>query len=238
MLRLTDIHQHIVFGIDDGARDFDHARRMLERAKKQGVGRIVCTSHITPGYTAIDAVKYSENLKMLGEYCRQNNLDIELLPGCEILYSSETPTLIENGLKPYLGASRSVLVEFLTTTTFESLCRAADALACCGCAAVFAHIERYSCLDTPEKIHTLRSVYGVKTQMNAATVISALRPFGSNLHKKLLYGDLIDVVASDAHNTTMRPCSLGDAYELIGRKISPDAADNMCVYAPENILDI
>lgn len=42
---MIDIHTHILPGIDDGARDWDESRRMLEMAYSQGIRHIVATPH-------------------------------------------------------------------------------------------------------------------------------------------------------------------------------------------------
>ena len=45
MTGMIDIHTHILPGIDDGARDWDESRRMLEMAYSQGIRHIVATPH-------------------------------------------------------------------------------------------------------------------------------------------------------------------------------------------------
>ena len=41
-----DIHSHVLYGLDDGARSLDDSVRMLELAKRTGTGTIVATSRI------------------------------------------------------------------------------------------------------------------------------------------------------------------------------------------------
>lgn len=45
MTGIIDVHTHILPGIDDGARDWDESRRMLETAYSQGIRHIVATPH-------------------------------------------------------------------------------------------------------------------------------------------------------------------------------------------------
>ncbi|HOR22980.1 MAG TPA: capsular polysaccharide biosynthesis protein, partial [Ruminococcus sp.] len=42
---LTDLHCHILPGIDDGAKDREMSLAMLDMMKEQGVGRAVATPH-------------------------------------------------------------------------------------------------------------------------------------------------------------------------------------------------
>ena len=45
MTGIIDIHTHILPGIDDGSRDWDESRRMLEAAYQQGTRCIIATPH-------------------------------------------------------------------------------------------------------------------------------------------------------------------------------------------------
>ena len=51
---MTDIHMHLIPGVDDGAEDMMMARMMLLRAREQGIHAIFCTPHS-------EAFQYSEN---------------------------------------------------------------------------------------------------------------------------------------------------------------------------------
>lgn len=55
MKRITDLHMHIVPGIDDGAQTTDEALQMLKMSEAQGITDIFCTSHNS--YTKEDGEK-------------------------------------------------------------------------------------------------------------------------------------------------------------------------------------
>ena len=42
---IIDIHSHIVYGIDDGAADYEQSLRLIGMEYEQGVRGIFCTSH-------------------------------------------------------------------------------------------------------------------------------------------------------------------------------------------------
>ena len=42
---ITDIHTHLVFGVDDGARTLDDSIAILKAEKADGVTRIIASSH-------------------------------------------------------------------------------------------------------------------------------------------------------------------------------------------------
>lgn len=47
----TDIHTHILPGIDDGSKDWEMTENMLKAAVIQGVETIIATPHNYPGRT-------------------------------------------------------------------------------------------------------------------------------------------------------------------------------------------
>ena len=47
MTGIIDMHAHILPGIDDGSRDWDESRRMLEESYRQGIRYIVANAPIS-----------------------------------------------------------------------------------------------------------------------------------------------------------------------------------------------
>ena len=45
IMRLMDIHSHILPGVDDGAKDVETAVRLLEMIKEQGITDVIATPH-------------------------------------------------------------------------------------------------------------------------------------------------------------------------------------------------
>ena len=58
-VRMIDIHSHVVFGVDDGAKTEKDTRDLLEESYRQGVRTIIATPHIRLGMfeTDIEIIK-------------------------------------------------------------------------------------------------------------------------------------------------------------------------------------
>ena len=41
----TDIHSHVLFGVDDGARGIDESMQMLKTARNEGITTVFATPH-------------------------------------------------------------------------------------------------------------------------------------------------------------------------------------------------
>lgn len=49
-MALADIHIHLLFGVDDGAKDEDEMHAILDAAYQAGTRVLCCTPHFHPGY--------------------------------------------------------------------------------------------------------------------------------------------------------------------------------------------
>ena len=45
---LIDIHSHIVFDVDDGARNLEESLKLIDMAMGQGIKKIIATPHTMP----------------------------------------------------------------------------------------------------------------------------------------------------------------------------------------------
>ena len=88
---MIDIHCHLLYGVDDGAKDKQESIEMLKRAKEQGVDAIILTPHYRHGMFPyrIDEIEY--NFSTIKEYA--NQIGIKLYLGTEYHVNSE---IVEN----------------------------------------------------------------------------------------------------------------------------------------------
>ena len=98
--RFTDIHHHILCGMDDGAKNHKMMYAMLALAAKDGVSRIVATPHVTPGVQRFDRERYRKILGEANAYCQEKGLDMTLLEGGELLYTPHTCRFLNDGEVP------------------------------------------------------------------------------------------------------------------------------------------
>ena len=63
MTGIIDIHAHILPGIDDGSRDWDESRKMLEESYRQGIRYIIATPHYSRRGLNPDIYDLSEKLR-------------------------------------------------------------------------------------------------------------------------------------------------------------------------------
>lgn len=156
-MKKVEMHCHILPGIDDGAEDMKQSLQMLHIAMEHEiVGAIV-----TPHGSARDASR--ERTEKIRKLCRifrakaeqQFDVIFPVFPGQEILYSSDTRRLLDEGKLLTLADTRYVLVEFMPEVPYSTLFAAVRELRMAGYVPILAHVERYHVLREDGRIEEL-----------------------------------------------------------------------------------
>lgn len=228
--KFTDIHHHILYGIDDGAATPQKMYEMLQKAAEDNIGRIVATPHVTPGVKRFDRDQYDRALCDARRYCDEKGLDIELYEGCEILYTSQTPNFLADGRIPTMADTDYVLVEFSPDVRFERFKEALDSLQGYGYLPIVAHVERYACLaQHPARAEKIKEEMDVYFQVNCSSIIGNKKSSMGNHRfvEKLLDWDLIDAIGSDAHSPNMRAVHMREAWQKLKKEFGAAYANEL-----------
>lgn len=223
----TDIHQHFLYGIDDGPETFRDMARMLDAAVADGVARIVATPHITPGLRRFDREAYYASLRTAMAYCQAKQLPLDIYEGAEIYYTPMACDMLAKGRVPTLAGTPYVLVEFAPRTSYREMERALKRLMDYGYKPVVAHIERYACLTLWGRRAYALKKRGVLLQMNCGMVLANRGSFRERAAWRLLRGGAIDFIATDAHDTDGRRTRMKKAYGILHRELGRAAADRL-----------
>ena len=238
MSKFVDIHHHLIYGVDDGARSFEDTQKMILRAVQENVSDIVCTSHATPGGKPFPADVYIRHMEKAREWIAQEGIPMRLYNGCEILYTESSARLLKEGHLPSLADTYNALVEFTPETDFKRMCDAARSIGNAGFNVIFAHVERYQALRNVAHVKELRDEYDVYMQMNANTIVTKKGFFFDRWVRHMLDECFIDCVATDAHNVSSRPCSMRICYEMLKERYGRETAREMCGGFQRNLLGL
>lgn len=214
----TDIHAHLLYGIDDGPRTPEEMKAMLQAEAENHVDRVVVTPHITPGVYPFDQKAYEQRLAEAQEIGKRLSTPVEVCGGSEVLFSTLTCAMLQDGRVPTMADTNIVLVEFSPTVAYWDLCRAVNAIVESGFQPMLAHVERYLCLvHRPARAKRLKEKQPVLYQVNANSFVGK-RSFWKKRFIRLMIRDrLLDAVGTDAHNNTTRPVCMAQAYPEIQR---------------------
>lgn len=213
---LTDIHQHLLWGIDDGADSREIMYSMLREAQRQGIKTIAATSHARPGLQPFDMGLYTERLTEAQCFCKTEDLGICVLPGAEIAWTHQTPLALRQGKIPTMGGTDYVLLELWRNISWQAAQDAVKQLTRAGYCPVLAHPERYlAFIRSPKKTLQFRNETGAMLQLNADTVLSPRNYWERRFTEYLLKEGAVDAIASDAHDCINRPVNMEAAYRWL-----------------------
>lgn len=86
---MIDIHSHILCGVDDGPKNIEETKALLEHAYEQGVRTIVSTSHRRKGMFETSERVMVEQFQLARQIAKEVAEDFTLLFGAEIYYTSD-----------------------------------------------------------------------------------------------------------------------------------------------------
>ena len=226
---MVEMHSHVIYGVDDGAKDLSSMYTLLRQASDTGVHHLICTSHITPGYEKFPQETYLEHLEEAKAWCEKNAPAMKLHIGSEILYTESTGRMLDEGYVPSLDQTMTVLVEFMPEASESEIRHALEDLGSRGYKVILAHVERYVHLNRIRQLKDLKDECGCCYQMNARTVHNTKDHLLRRMHTlKILDSGLIDFISSDAHSPEHRPMSLDKAYDFLRSRYGADRADDLC----------
>lgn len=208
----ADIHTHILFGMDDGAQSLNESLELLELQIAQGINTVVLTSHFNCLSQNLDEFieKRDMNIKILRSEVKRRGLDIKLLSGSEVLFSSELLDMNLDALT--IEKTDYLLIEFSTQFKPHALIRRMDDILFKGYIPIIAHIERYPFLINDTQLLVNLIDLGVLTQVNASTFLDKRH---SNFINACMKHNLVHLIASDTHSIDVRPPNVKQAFEVI-----------------------
>lgn len=203
--RITDIHCHLLPGLDDGPGTMDESLAMARRAVEAGTGTVVCTPHMNPDYPTQPDQVHAGVARLAGAL-HDGEIPLRVLPGGEISHLTLPEMSIHDIRRASLGAQgRWVLLEVPFAGWPDDLARIIRGLRRRGIGTVLAHPERSAAVqDDPRLLEPLVAL-GAMGQATAASFTGGHGDAASQCVRRLLDLRLVHVMASDGHSAEWRP---------------------------------
>lgn len=191
-----DIHNHIVFDVDDGARDFDESKKMLETARRLGITTIVTTPHCCGRRFDYDKVK--DHFAEVKAHADTLGLDLRL--GFEVHVNSLIDFGLENVQRFCTEGTKQLLLEFSNAAPPVHEDHLITSLLQQGFEVIIAHPERYRVVQQSISRAEYWQALGCKLQVDGLSLLKGFLDKERKCAQALLKADLVDFIASDAHS--------------------------------------
>ena len=209
---MIDIHCHILYGIDDGARTKQEAIDLLKQQKELGFNEIVLTPHYIEN-TEFEATieKKEELIKELEE-----ETDVKLYIGNEVYFSDKTINLLDK--VSTLNNSKYLLIELPMSSKIKDLEEMIFDLTVNKIVPIIAHPERYSYVQDDIKYLDHLKELGVLFQINYGSLIGKYGKKCEKTAKKLLKKNYISFMGTDIHRID-RPIDMEKALNVLKKVV-------------------
>jgi len=222
---MIDIHSHLLYGVDDGAKSYEESISMLKHARAQGIYAMILTPHYRRGMFAYPNEKIEAHFRRLQEAA--NEIGVRIYLGTEHHINSQVVEYIQNGRCRTLAGTHYVLAEYKPETEFSFIKTTLEELILEGYVPIVAHVERYDCMQQhPEWVEVLRRK-GALIQVNANAVLGMDGRKVKQFTKRLLKNGSVDFVASDCHDLKKRSNNMGKCRDYLYKKYDTQYVDKI-----------
>lgn len=192
----TDMHSHLIPGVDDGAKDQEDSIILVNGLKELGFNKLYTTPHTLQDIHPNTSETLKEGL---------SKLDGMLPEGISLELSSEyyldeqfQNQLAKNALLPLPG--NRLLIEFSQISRPHDLEEVLFDLGIKGYQLVLAHPERYLFFHKQFEYYTRLKELGVEFQVNAMSLTEHYGKGIKLIAEKLIEKNMIDFIGTDIHH--------------------------------------
>jgi protein-tyrosine phosphatase len=195
---LTDIHSHLLPGLDDGVKDFDEALLLIKRLRDAGYKKLVTTPHIMSDTYRNDPVMIQNKLKELILFLAENKIDIKIEAAAEYYLDTWLINEVTESRRLLTFGDNYLLFEMNYMTEPYQLKDFIFKVITQGYKPVLAHPERYQFM-TLEKAEDLHH-RGVLLQVNILSFIDHYSKPVRMFANQLVERGWVNFLGSDCHS--------------------------------------
>jgi len=196
---LTDMHSHLIPGIDDGSPSLEKSVELIRKMKELGFQKIITTPHIQGEFYRNTPDNIGAGLDHLQQALKQENIDIRIEAAAEYLLDDQMSTKI-NDRKLLTFGKKYVLVEMSYFNPHPNLKGLVFDMQINGYQVILAHPERYSYWFQKFENYTDLKDRGVYFQVNLPSISGYYSPIVRKMALKLIDSGMVEFLGTDTHN--------------------------------------
>ena len=197
---VTDIHSHILPGIDDGSPDVDTSIKLIKGLVQLGVQQSIATPHIIGDMYRNDAASIQHALSILRNELKTRQIDFQINAAAEYMLDGFFLDLLSSKIPLLTLKDNLVLTEFSYADKPYNIEQIVFSIITEGYQPILAHPERYAYFHNDLKQYKILSDMGFLLQVN---LLSLTGYYGKQVTKAAYYivqNNLIAFTGSDLHH--------------------------------------
>jgi protein-tyrosine phosphatase len=205
---------------------------------REGIATVIATPHqFGRSRDGNTPAKIREALNCLNETLTNNDIPLHVLPGsevhlderiCRFLNDDKIMTLADGGKYILLELPCQVSID-ITPLLVE--------LASMGIQCIISHVERISPFAAQPRILAKWLDHCVHLQVTASSLVG---DFGTKIQRvawNILNSGLVELVATDSHDTNFRRPRIKTAFQLISARLGKGVACRVCIENPLRVVE-
>lgn len=194
----TDMHSHLLPGIDDGVQDAATALQFIEQLQHMGIKKIITTPHIIMDRYPNSRETMAEPYREVTNALSAKNIPVPFHHAAEYYMDEQFIPLLE---KPLLTISGNmVLVEISFMSAPPQLHQWLFDIQAAGYQPVMAHPERYGYYHSDIQQYQQLKQVGCLLQVNLLSLVGYYGKHVQQAAEKLMAAELVDLIGTDLHH--------------------------------------
>lgn len=196
----TDIHSHILPGIDDGAADIGASLALIRGMYDLGIRRMVATPHVIGDLYRNTPQTINDALTKTRQACAEAKIEMELSAAAEYMMDDHFLSILNSGEKLLTVQDDLLLVEIPYTAPPYDLEEMTFQMITNGYQPLLAHPERYFYYHRDLKEYSRLKDLGFLLQVNLLSLTGYYGKGAMKVALHLIEKGIADFVGSDLHH--------------------------------------
>lgn len=196
----TDMHSHLLPGIDDGAPDLETSLLLIRGMKELGYRKLITTPHIFWDLYRNTPEIIQEKLELVKNAVRQEGIDIEIDAAAEYFLDEHVEELLRNKQPLLTLYDNKVLTEFSMVFPSMNIKPLLFEMQMQGYQPVIAHPERYVYLQRNKEFYDELRNSGCLFQLNILALSGRYGKAVADLAYYLLKNGFYSLLGTDLHH--------------------------------------
>ena len=196
----SDVHSHLIPGIDDGSPSMEVTIELLKKFISLGYKKVITTPHVMSDYYLNTPEIINQGLVNVRKSIEENQLEIKIEAAAEYNLEPSFEDLINDKNILTFGKDNFLLFELSFFSEPQNLNEVIWSMREAGYNPVLAHVERYAYWHNDyDKVEEMVN-RGVKLQMNIGSLTGSYGPEVKLFAEKLVDDEVVEFVGSDCHH--------------------------------------
>lgn len=197
---VTDMHSHLIPGIDDGAAEIEDSIELIRNLHSLGFRKLYTTPHVMSDYYRNSSETILSGLEKVRSAIAAEGMEMEIHAAAEYYLDDGFVKKLENEPLLTLGSEKYLLFEISYINCPDNVEEVIFRLQVMGYIPILAHPERYPFwYGNFEKYRKLKDM-GALFQLNINSIGGYYGPDARRAADHLINEGLVDLLGTDCHH--------------------------------------